>query len=267
MQVYREPRLLTARPSDQDMAKVPHLLYGHVSVQEAYSAGRFASDAAQALAQVRNAGRVPIFVGGTGLYFKVLTEGLSDMPSVPRHVRDAARELLAAIGNEAFHAALAERDRELAAQLKPGDRQRMLRAFEVFEASGKPLSYWQRNAGKPVLTGLTLAKFILEIPRPLLRDRIEQRFRAMLAGGAVEEALVLEDLDPSLPAAKIIGRRELIALHRGLLSQEEALARAVIATRQYAKRQETWFRNQLADWARIDATDDRNIITKMLPSA
>ncbi|MGZ5987913.1 MAG: tRNA (adenosine(37)-N6)-dimethylallyltransferase MiaA [Rhizomicrobium sp.] len=267
MQVYREPRILTARPTDADMALVPHLLYGHVPAREAYSTGRFQSDAGHALAEVRKTRRVPIFVGGTGLYFTALTEGLSEMPMVPSGVREAVRAHLEKTGNEAFHAALTLRDPELAAQLNPGDSQRMLRAFEVFEASGKPLSFWQKNAGKPVLAGLRLAKFVLEVPRPVLRERIEARFRAMFATGAMEEALALENLDPELPAAKIIGRRELLALHDGAMVEEQAIERAVIATRQYAKRQDTWFRNQLSGWTRIDAADDRNIITEMLSNA
>lgn len=267
MQVYREPRILTARPTDADMTLVPHLLYGHVPAREAYSTGRFQSDAGHALAEVRKTRRIPIFVGGTGLYFTALTEGLSEMPMVPSGVREAVRAHLEEIGNEAFHAALTLRDPELAAQLNPGDSQRMLRAFEVFEASGKPLSFWQKNAGKPVLAGLRLAKFVLEVPRPLLRERIEARFRAMFATGAMEEALALENLDPELPAAKIIGRRELLALHDGAMVEEQAIERAVIATRQYAKRQDTWFRNQLSGWTRIDAADDRKIITEMLSNA
>jgi tRNA dimethylallyltransferase len=265
MQVYREPRILTARPSDADMAKAPHLLYGHVPARDAYSTGRFQSDAGHALAEVRVTRRIPIFVGGTGLYFTALTEGLSEMPAIPAGVREAARDRLEAIGNAAFHSELMRRDPELAAQLNPGDSQRMLRAYEVFEASGKPLSFWQKNAGKPVLAGLALAKFVLEVPRPLLHERIEARFRAMFASGAMAEALALENLDTDLPAAKIIGRRELLALHAGETDEAEAIARAVTASRQYAKRQDTWFRNQLADWTRVDATDHRNIVTNMLP--
>jgi tRNA dimethylallyltransferase len=264
MQVYREARILTARPTDEDMSKAPHLLYGHVPAREGYSTGRFQSDALRALSDVRAAGRIPIFVGGTGLYFTALTEGLADMPAIPPSVRAAARAQLSEIGNEAFHAALAERDPQGAANLNPGDSQRLLRAFEMFEASGKPLSFWQKNAGKPVLDGLRLAKFVLEIPRPLLRERIDTRFRSMLKDGAMREALAIEDLDLALPAAKIIGRRELLALHRGVMTEGEASERAVIATRQYAKRQDTWFRNRLADWPRIDASDGRNIVTKML---
>ena len=266
MQVYREPRILTARPSDEEMALVPHRLYGHVPAREAYSTGRYQSDATEALAEARQMQRVPIFVGGTGLYFNALTRGLSDMPAVPAGVRAAARAYLEEIGNERFHAQVALRDPELALQLRTGDRQRLLRAFEVFEASGRPLSYWQKHAGKPVLAGLSLATCVLELPRALLHERIEARFHAMIANGAMAEALALGDLDPALPAAKIIGRRELLAFHQGVLSKEEAVACAIAATRQYAKRQDTWFRNQLADWPRIDATEGRKIITKLLPS-
>lgn len=264
MQVYREPRILTARPSDADMALCPHLLYGHVPAREAYSTGRYQSDAGHALHEVRAAGRMPIFVGGTGLYFRALTEGLSEMPSVPTGVRDAARAKLAAIGNQAFHDELAARDPVMADQLFPGDGQRMLRAWEVLEASGRSLSFWQQNEGRPVLDGLTPARFVLDVPREVLRTRIEARFRAMLAAGAMEEALALESLDPALPAARIIGRRELLSLHDGTLSEAEAIAKAVIASRQYAKRQDTWFRNQLADWTRIDGSGDSNIIAEML---
>ncbi len=262
MQVYREPRILTARPSDADMARAPHLLYGHVPAREHYSTGRYQSDAGHALHEVREAKRIAIFVGGTGLYFRALTDGLSEMPEVPAGIRDAARALLAEIGNAAFHQELARRDPVMAEELKPGDGQRMLRAYEVIEASGKSLAWWQQNEGKPVLDGLKLARFVIDVPREILRKRIEARFRGMVAGGAMEEALALEDLDPALPAARIIGRRELLALHDGSLSEDKAIEKAVIATRQYAKRQDTWFRNQLADWTRVDG--EGNFIAEML---
>jgi len=262
MQVYREPRILTARPSDADMARVPHLLYGHVPAREPYSTGRYQTDAGHALHEVRSAGKTAIFVGGTGLYFRALTDGLADMPSVPGGVRDAARTRLAEIGNDAFHAELAVRDPEIAALLNPGDGHRMLRAFEVLEATGKSLLFWQQNEGKPVLDGLRLATFVIDVPREVLRMRIDARFRAMVAAGAMEEALTLGDLDPALPSARIIGRRELLALHDGALDEAAAIEQAVIATRQYAKRQDTWFRNQLSDWRRVDGTAG-NFITEM----
>ncbi len=246
MQVYREPRLLTARPSDTDMRRVPHLLYGHVPAREPYSTGRYQSDAGHALHEVREAKKLPLFVGGTGLYFRALTEGLSDMPEVPAGVREAAR---------AKHA-------EMAAQLHPGDSQRTIRAYEVIEASGKSLAFWQKNAGRSVLDGLRLGCFVIEVPREVLRERIAARFEMMLAAGAMEEALALADLDPALPAARIIGRRELLKLHDGVLTREQAVERAVIMTRQYAKRQDTWFRNQMPEWIRLDGCG--NIVAELL---
>jgi tRNA dimethylallyltransferase len=262
MQVYREPRILTARPSDIDTARVPHLLYGHVPAREPYSTGRYQQDAGHALHEVRAVHRIPIFVGGTGLYFRALTDGLSEIPEVPSGVREVTRSLLAEIGNEEFHARLAARDPEMGAQLNPGDGQRMLRAWEVLEASGRSLAFWQKNEGKPVLDGLRLATFVIDVPREVLWERIADRFRAMVAAGAMEEALALEDLDPALPAARIIGRRELLDWHNGVLTGEEAVENAVIATRQYAKRQDTWFRNQLPDWPRMDGLQS-NIVSKM----
>jgi tRNA dimethylallyltransferase len=258
MQVYREARILTARPSDADMARVPHLLYGHVSVHESYSVGRFQSDAANALREARVLGLVPVFTGGTGMYFSVLTDGIADIPQIAASVRARARKRLEEIGVAALHAELATCDPETASQLRPSDPQRVLRAWEVFEATGRPLARWQKDMGQPVLEGLTLAKFVLDIPRPELRARIETRFKAMLAKGALEEAAALEGLDPALPAAKILGLREMWSLRRGETSETDAVASAVTATRQFAKRQTTWFRNRMADWNRLESpnTDD-----------
>jgi tRNA dimethylallyltransferase len=261
MQVYREVRILSARPSDADMARAQHLLYGHVGAAEHYSVGRYQLDAAAALAQARAQGRLPIFVGGTGLYFAALTDGLADVPSVPAAVRQEARDKLAMLGIAGLHAELARRDPESAAQLRPSDPQRVLRAYEVFEATGRPLAIWQREAGVPVLKDLKLAKFVLDLPRPLLRERIEARFQAMLAAGARAEAAALKGLDPTLPAAKILGLRQLWALDEGLTSEADAAAAAVTATRQFAKRQITWFRHRMADWQRVELADHSNIIS------
>jgi len=245
MQVYSEARILTARPSDADMDRAPHLLYGHVSVGEAYSVGRFQSDALRALEQTTG---TAIFTGGTGLYFSSLTEGLADIPPVPARVRAAARARLEEIGVTALHAELAARDPVTAAGLRASDPQRVLRAYEVFAATGRPLAHWQEVKGRPVLEGMPVARFVLDLPRPELRARIDTRFRAMLDEGALEEAAALEVLDPALPAAKILGLRELWALRSGKLGREEAIQSAVTATRQFAKRQSTWFRNRMADW-------------------
>ena len=263
MQVYREARILSARPSDRDMARVPHLLYGHVGVAERYSVGRYQIDAVAALAEARALGRLPIFAGGTGLYFAALTDGLADIPSVPGAIRQRVRDKLDVLGVAGLHAELARRDPETAAQLRPSDPQRVLRAYEVFEATGRPLSSWQREAGTAVLAGLGLACFVLDVDRFELRERIAARFQFMLAAGARAEATALKGLDPTLPAAKLLGLRELWALNEGLMSEADAVTACVIATRQYAKRQVTWFRHRMPDWRWLEGGESGNIVTIM----
>jgi len=263
MQVYRETRVLSARPSDRDMTRAPHLLYGHIGVAERYSVGRYQIDAVTALAEARAQGRLPIFTGGTGLYFAALTDGLADIPSVPGAIRQRVRDRLDALGVAGLHAELARRDPETAAQLRPSDPQRVLRAYEVFEATGRPLASWQREAGTAVLVGLRLARFVLDVERFELRERIAARFHSMLTDGARAEAAALKGLDPTLPAAKLLGLRELWALDEGLMSEADAVTAAVIATRQYAKRQVTWFRHRMEDWRWLETGDFSNIVTIM----
>jgi tRNA dimethylallyltransferase len=254
MQVYTEPRILTARPSNEDMHRVPHRLYGHVSVTVPYSVGRYQADAARAVDEVRGWKRVPIFVGGTGMYFGVLTEGIADIPPISAEIRARVTARRKEIGPEAFHAELAARDPQSALHLRASDTQRVLRAYEVIEATGRPLSQWQRERGKPVLTGLKLARFVLAPPRDALYARIDARFDRMIADGALAEARALAGLDPALPASKILGLRELLAVNAGNLSLDGAKAAARQATRNYAKRQLTWFRNRMADWTWIEGT-------------
>jgi tRNA dimethylallyltransferase len=263
MQVYRETRILTARPSDEDMPRAPHLLFGHVSVHERYDVARYAAEARHALADVRKSGRIPIFVGGTGLYFGALTEGLPDMPKVPATIRDAARARREALGAEAFFAEFSQRDPLTASRLRASDTQRVLRAYEVLEATGTPLSEWQKGASVPLLAGLSPARFVLSPQRAELHARIEGRFSRMLAEGALEEAVGLGDVDPSLPSAKILGLRELKAVHHGELGFEEACRLTVTATRQYAKRQVTWFRHRMTGWNWIDTDGVENIVREM----
>ncbi|HEY1962144.1 MAG TPA: tRNA (adenosine(37)-N6)-dimethylallyltransferase MiaA [Rhizomicrobium sp.] len=255
MQIYAEPRVLTARPSEEEMRRVPHLLYGHVSVLQPYSVGRYQSDAAHALERVRGWGRAPIFVGGTGMYFSVLTEGIANIPPVPARVRESAAARRSELGAEAFHVELAARDLKTAARLQPSDTQRVLRAYEVFEATGRSLSEWQTETAQPVLAGLKLARFVLAPPREELYARIDARFDRMVQLGALEEAVALAGIDPGLPAAKILGRRELLAVHAGTMSLDDAKAAAKQATRNYAKRQLTWFRNRMADWTWVEMTN------------
>ncbi len=261
MQVYREAPILTAQPCAADKARVPHLLYGHVGAAEVYSVGRWRDDALAALEQARDMRRVPIFVGGTGMYFSALTEGLADIPEIPADTRDAARALLEEIGVEQLHARLMERDPLTASKLRPSDPQRVLRAYEVFEATGRPLAEWQNAPAAPVLKDARLATFVLDPPRPELRARIAARFGQMVEQGGLEEAQALKGLDPALPAAKLLGLRPLQALAAGELSKEAALENAITATRQFAKRQMTWFRNRMPHYIWYDPLLS-NIITQ-----
>ena len=260
MQVYREAPILTAQPDAHAQARVPHRLYGHVPARELYSVGRYEEDARRVLAEARAAGQMPIFVGGTGLYFSALTEGLARIPPTPAAIREKARTLLTEIGVEELHQRLKTRDPETAAGLWPTDPQRNLRAYEVFEATGRPLLHWQRETGAPVLDGLKLARFVLDPLRPWLRERIAERFASMVDQGGLEEALALADLDPALPAAKLLGLRPLIAHARDEIGREAAINEAVTATRQFAKRQMTWFRNRMADYVWMNPNKS-NIIT------
>jgi tRNA dimethylallyltransferase len=260
MQVYREAPILTAQPDAAARARVPHLLYGHVSAREVYSVGRYVEDAEQVLSQARAMNRIPIFVGGTGLYFAALTDGLAQIPPIPAALRAQARALLADIGVEELHRRLAARDPQTAAQLRSSDPQRVLRAYEVLEATGRPLLHWQRETGAALLGGLKLARFVLDPPRPLLRAAIAERFAAMLNNGALDEVRMLADLGPALPAAKLLGLRPLAAFAAGRLSREDAVSQAVTATRQFAKRQLTWFRSRMANYVWLDP-DLSNLIT------
>ncbi|MEY4708568.1 MAG: tRNA ((37)-N6)-dimethylallyltransferase MiaA [Pseudomonadota bacterium] len=261
MQVYREAPILTAQPGAADKARAPHLLYGHVGAAEVYSVGRWRDDALAALEQARSMQRVPIFVGGTGMYFSALTDGLADIPEIPAEIREAARALLEEIGVEQLHARLMERDPLTAAKLRPRDPQRVLRAWEVFEATGRPLAEWQSAPAAPVLKDAKLAAFVLDPPRPELRARIARRFEQMVEQGGLEEARGLAGLDPALPAAKLLGLRPLQALAAGELPRDEALENAITATRQFAKRQMTWFRNRMPHYIWYDPLLS-NIITQ-----
>ena len=264
MQVYREPRILTARPDERAQSRAPHLLYGHVSVHERYSVARYQADATRAVRDVQANGRIPIFAGGTGLYFQALTGGVAEVPEIPEAVRKQVRARRETIGAEVFFKELAAHDPDSAAGLRSSDTQRVLRAAEVLEATGKSLSYWQRATGAAPLAGLRLARFVLSPPRAELYRRIEQRFEGMVAQGALEEARSLKGLDPGLPSAKLLGLRQLWAALDGALALDDAIAAAKTATRQYAKRQVTWFRHRMADWVWIEALETREIVAQML---
>jgi tRNA dimethylallyltransferase len=250
MQVYRDLRIITARPTPADEARVPHLLYGHVDAAENYSVGRWCVDAAAAIAQAERAGRVPILVGGTGLYFKALTRGLAAVPPVPAAIRASVRARLQAEGAAALHAELARGDPATAQRLMPGDRARVTRALEVLLATGRSLSDWHRHGMPPPVAAEHAIKIFLDVPRAELYRRIDARFDAMLGAGALDEvrALAERGLDPALPAMKAHGVPWLIRHLRGEISLEEAAEGGKRDTRRYTKRQATWFRHQLPDW-------------------
>jgi len=257
MQVYRDLSIITARPGAAEAARAPHLLYGHVDAAENYSVGRFLGDAGAALTTARAQGRIPVFTGGSGLYFKALTGGLAAIPPVPAEVRAEVRARLDASGPAALHAELSRRDPAAAARLRPADRTRIARALEVVEATGRPIADWHRNGMPSLLDAAHVAKIFLTPDRAALYRRIDARFDTMLSAGALDEvrALAARSLDPLLPAMKAHGVPWLIRHLAGDMSLAAAATEAKKDTRHYAKRQFTWFRHQLADWPRVDPAD------------
>ncbi|QWG20967.1 tRNA (adenosine(37)-N6)-dimethylallyltransferase MiaA [Bradyrhizobium sediminis] len=254
MQVYRDLRILTARPTPEEEAQVPHRLYGHVDAAVNFSAGAWVADAARVLAEARAENRLPIFAGGTGLYFKALTSGLSAVPPIPAEIRDSVRARLQRDGVEALHAELTRRDPASAERLKPRDRTRIARALEVVEATSRSLTDWHRDGLPPLLPPGQFRALFLAPDRDQLYARIDTRFDAMLKSGALEEvaALAARQLDPLLPAMKAHGVPALIRHLAGEISLEEAAVTGRADTRHYAKRQFTWFRHQLPEfeWVR-----------------
>jgi tRNA dimethylallyltransferase len=255
MQVYDTLNVLTARPQPADMGGIEHRLYGHVAAGSAYSTGDWLREAQAVIAELRARDRLPVFVGGTGLYFRALTGGLSDMPAIPGEVRERLRGRLEEEGAEALHRLLAARDPETAARLMPGDGQRIVRALEVLEATGKSILAFQSASGPAAVDPARAEKIVVLPDRAVLANRIDRRFAAMLEMGAVEEvkALLSQNLSPAMPAMKAIGVPQIAAMLAGEMSEAEVVARGAAATRQYAKRQMTWLRNQLDEsWRRID---------------
>jgi tRNA dimethylallyltransferase len=260
MQVYRDLRIITARPTPQEEARVPHRLYGHVDAAVNCSAGSWVTDAAAALTEARAQNRLPIFTGGSGLYFKALTRGLSAVPPVPAGIRDSVRARLEQNGVEALHAELTERDPASAERLKQRDRTRIARALEVVEATGRSLTDWHRDGLPPLLPQGAFRALFLAPERDALYARIDGRFDAMLAAGALEEVASLgaRHLDPLLPAMKAHGVPALLRHLAGEMTLEQAAEIGRADTRHYAKRQFTWFRHQLPEfeWMTPEAARD-----------
>jgi tRNA dimethylallyltransferase len=244
MQVYHELRILSARPSVDEEASAPHRLYGQVSGREDYSVGRWLKDVKLEMQACWSIGLVPIIVGGTGLYFMALQGGLAEIPAIPQDVRERWR-------NHAgdLHVQLQKRDPNAAARLNPSDKQRIIRALEVVEATGKPLAVWQDEArSDSFLNIINVERQFIDVPREQLYVRAEQRFDTMIEQGAIDEVRNLPELPIDQPMMKAIGVPELRAHLRGELSLDEAVTQAKTATRQYIKRQLTWWRGQLGDW-------------------
>lgn len=255
MQTYDAFPILTAQPSAEERARAPHALYGILPLSETLSAARWRDLASTEIER----SKVPILCGGSGLYLRALMQGISEIPAVPAGLRDVANAEWESMGAEAFRARLAERDPTIVARLKPGDRQRHIRAWEVVQATGWPLSHWQETRGEPA--PYRFATILLAPDRAWLRARIETRFDAMLTQGVLAEARSVFDRkpDPAAPGLKAHGAPELFAHFRGQLGLDEARRIAIDHTRQYAKRQMTWFRHQLTPDLVVDPSVDQTM--------
>lgn len=258
MQVYSVLRIVTARPSAEDMAVAEHQLYGHVHPSVSHSVGQWQRDVAGLIASGALSGKRAIFAGGTGLYFKALAGGLSDIPDVDPAVRERWRSRLLAEGPERLHQHLNKLDPETAAGLRPGDGQRIARALEVVESTGSSIRYWQSRPGQPLIDVATAQRIVIDPGRDPTNRRVAVRFETMIDHGALDEVTRLLELrlDPDLPAMRAIGVAELGNFLASKMSRADAVDAAIVATRQYAKRQRTWFRNQFGgEWTRIEGAD------------
>ena len=266
-QVYADLAILSARPTADEMAGIPHHLFGHIDAAEAHNAARWADEARAAIAAAHAAGNVPILVGGTGLHIRTLLEGISPIPEIDPDIRVAVRALPVADA----HAALTREDPDTAARLNPADTTRIARALEVVRSTDRPLGHWHAAHTGGIGETITLAPLILLPPRDWLRDRCDARLIQMFDRGAIAEveALLARNLDPDLPAMRAIGVPQIAQYLTGAIDRDEALTLTQAATRQYAKRQYTWFRNQPpAEWPRHllslnnDSIDELEIILR-----
>jgi tRNA dimethylallyltransferase len=261
-QVYADLRVLTARPSEQDEARVPHRLFGHIDGGDLYSAARWAAEARAAIHEAHAMDRLPILVGGTGLYLLTLLDGIAPIPEIEPEIREEIR----AMPVPEAHGHLTRLDPEAAARLHPSDTTRVARALEVVRSTGFPLAYWHSERQGGIGGEIALAAIVLLPDRAWLHARTDARFEAMLDGGAVDEVRELEartDLSENAPVRRAIGVREIADWQAGLITREEAITRAQAATRQYAKRQYTWFRRQPpGEWDRTAETETYTLLDK-----
>ncbi len=258
-QVYKELSILSARPTTDDMERAPHLLYGHVSGRQAYSTGAWLEDVSEALSDIKRQEKRPIFVGGTGLYYKALLEGLSQVPDIADEIREFWRDEAERLGAPALHEILSEKDPLMAAELKPGDTQRIIRALEVIEGTGQSLKHWQETNSEPLLRFKDVHGFVVSWERAVLYERIDRRFNEMVSvegtdnGLAEVQALLDLGFDNSLPIMRALGVPELAGFLKGDMELDCAVALAQQQTRRYAKRQLTWLRRNMISWNQLDA--------------
>lgn len=261
-QVYADLSILSARPDATEMAGVPHRLFGHVDGAQACTAARWAAEAREEIAAAHRADRLPVLVGGTGLYIRTLLDGIAPVPDIDPAIRTHVRAMPVAQA----HAALAQEDPEAAARLAPADTTRVARALEVVRSTGRTLKSWQAHKTGGIGDRIALAPLILLPPRDWLMERCDRRFGEMVDRGAIAEVqrLLDRDLDPALPVMRAIGVPELAAFLAGTIDRDAMIARARLATRQYAKRQYTWFANQPpADWPREMREIDNRILDEI----
>ncbi len=244
LQIYEPLRILSARPTPEEEQQVPHRLFGHIGAAAQYSVARWLKEARLEIEASWERGFYPIITGGTGLYFRALERGLAEVPDIPEEIRNHWRSF----GGD-LHQELCRRDPAMSARLLPSDRQRLIRAIEVIEATGRSLLDWQKDGqAQAPLDGITVERIYMDVPRDELYLRAETRFEQMLRAGAVDEVRPLAGLDPMLPMMKAIGVPELVAYLKGEISLDDASSRAKTATRNYIKRQTTWWRGQMAHW-------------------
>lgn len=265
MQVYRELRVLSARPDDDELSRAPHRLYGVLSGREACSAGKWREMALAEIAACHANGQLPIVTGGTGMYLNALTNGIAPIPDIDKSVRDTVTAELTELGHEAFFARLQKDDPATAATLDSANTQRLIRAAEVLRATGHGLAHWHGAAMLPPQNGMAFLKFCYMPPRDILYDRCNRRFDLMIEQGAIDEVkfLIEQKLPPESPVMKAVGVRELASCLAGTLSLAEAKALAQRETRRYAKRQLTWFRHQMTDRETIDTQYSESLEGKL----
>jgi len=271
-QVYNELQIISARPSQEEMEQVPHKLYGHVSGGTAYSTGAWLEDVTQVLKELEAANQRAIIVGGTGLYFQALLNGLSNIPQIDEEIRKFWRQEADRLGGHELHKVLQTKDPIMAERLNPGDRQRVTRALEVIESTGHSLSFWQQETGPALLDLSQTVPFVLQIDREVLYHRIDERFEQMVQQGGLEEvqALLVHRFDAGLPIMRALGVPELSTYIKGDMSLDQAIDQAAQQTRRYAKRQLTWLRRNMISWNSIDAQQMKsnlsNIFSKIYNS-